>query len=237
MNARLYDAGAGIFTSVDPVFADMYRTGGLNAYGYVYGNPFSFVDPDGKEGRLNLRQYDDFQLARFTFSPRNPELDALHAAYNQERYENRVQIIQGIQESLSGALDGGASVFKGSYQSVRFVARGTGVLGKQEYSEFSKEAAIVDRSAIVGGSILLDTITSEEGRSLLTQEIYDAAQGFQTTRYQRGRIIGRLATGLFLAPLGALAGIGDVTHSVENQVEQGAVSINKNVLEDLMYGF
>lgn len=50
MNARLYDAGAGIFTSVDPVFADMYRTGGLNAYGYVYGNPFSFVDPTGMNG-------------------------------------------------------------------------------------------------------------------------------------------------------------------------------------------
>jgi len=46
----LYDAGAGIFTSVDPVFADIHRTGGLNAYGYVYGNPFSFVDPDGRRG-------------------------------------------------------------------------------------------------------------------------------------------------------------------------------------------
>lgn len=50
MNARLYDVGAGIFTSVDPVFADMYRTGGLNAYGYVYGNPFSFIDPTGRNG-------------------------------------------------------------------------------------------------------------------------------------------------------------------------------------------
>lgn len=57
MNAPLYDAGAGIFTSVDPVFADMYRTGGLNAYGYVYGNPFSFVDPDGAQGVVI--QYED----------------------------------------------------------------------------------------------------------------------------------------------------------------------------------
>jgi len=51
MNARLYDYGSGVFTSTDPLFADMQRAGGLNAYGYVYGNPFSFTDPSGKAGQ------------------------------------------------------------------------------------------------------------------------------------------------------------------------------------------
>ena len=50
MNARLYDYGSGVFTSTDPLFADMQRAGGLNAYGYVYGNPFSFTDPSGMAG-------------------------------------------------------------------------------------------------------------------------------------------------------------------------------------------
>ena len=52
MNARLYDYGSGVFTSVDPLFADMQRAGGLNAYGYVYGNPFGFVDPSGGRGAM-----------------------------------------------------------------------------------------------------------------------------------------------------------------------------------------
>ena len=56
MNARLYDYCSGVFTSADPLFADMQRAGGLNAYGYVYGNPFSFVDPSGKAGRSTLGQ-------------------------------------------------------------------------------------------------------------------------------------------------------------------------------------
>ena len=51
MNARLYDYGSGVFTSTDPLFADMQRAGGLNGYGYVYGNPFGFVDPSGKAGQ------------------------------------------------------------------------------------------------------------------------------------------------------------------------------------------
>jgi len=58
MNARLYEARAGIFTSVDSVFADMYRAGGLNAYGYVYGNPFSFIDPTGMSGLATLEEGD-----------------------------------------------------------------------------------------------------------------------------------------------------------------------------------
>ena len=57
MNARLYDYKAGIFTSADPVFADIQRTGGLNAYGYVYGNPFSFIDPQGLNG-VDLTEYE-----------------------------------------------------------------------------------------------------------------------------------------------------------------------------------
>ena len=68
MNARLYDYGSGVFTSVDPLFADMQRAGGLNAYGYVYGNPFGFTDPDGKAGRraaeiaLNYRRMETVDL-------------------------------------------------------------------------------------------------------------------------------------------------------------------------------
>ena len=72
MNARLYDYGSGVFTSTDPLFADMQRAGGLNAYGYVYGNPFSFTDPSGKAGLIAL---EDVEAGRASVGDlRNQEL-------------------------------------------------------------------------------------------------------------------------------------------------------------------
>lgn len=48
MNARLYSTELGRFTSIDPVFDGMYRSGGLNGYSYVTGSPYRYSDPSGK---------------------------------------------------------------------------------------------------------------------------------------------------------------------------------------------
>jgi RHS repeat-associated protein len=48
MGNRLYSPEFALFTSIDPVFDSMYRTGGLNGYGYVSGNPYKYWDPSGR---------------------------------------------------------------------------------------------------------------------------------------------------------------------------------------------
>jgi RHS repeat-associated protein len=91
MNARLYDYGSGVFTSTDPLFADMQRAGGLNAYGYVYGNPFRFTDPSGMGGEDALASFTDDQLREleFGFAPSDLK-QQVRIEYNnvQERHLN-----------------------------------------------------------------------------------------------------------------------------------------------------
>lgn len=47
MQARYYDPYAGRFLAVDPVGAS---TGSFNRYWYANNNPYTFIDPDGREG-------------------------------------------------------------------------------------------------------------------------------------------------------------------------------------------
>jgi RHS repeat-associated protein len=55
--ARQYAPGLGRFTSVDPWAGDTLRPITLNKYLYGYGNPGSFVDPDGRcPGPMNERE-------------------------------------------------------------------------------------------------------------------------------------------------------------------------------------
>ena len=109
MNARLYDYGSGVFTSVDPLFADMQRAGGLNAYGYVYGNPFSFVDPSGKAG-----QEIDLGTIQVIGTPYDPsqllvsqlEIDAAQTLSNRATREFISGSIGNFDATISAAAAG-----------------------------------------------------------------------------------------------------------------------------------
>ncbi|NZA25923.1 hypothetical protein H0E84_05960 [Luteimonas sp. SJ-92] len=50
MQQRYYDAGIGVFLSVDPVTALGNPVGQFHRYRYANGNPYSFIDPDGRCG-------------------------------------------------------------------------------------------------------------------------------------------------------------------------------------------
>ncbi|MBZ0087369.1 MAG: hypothetical protein K8F33_04665 [Thermomonas sp.] len=48
MQQRYYDPQLGVFLSVDPVTAYSNPVGAFNRYWYANGNPYRFVDPDGR---------------------------------------------------------------------------------------------------------------------------------------------------------------------------------------------
>lgn len=55
MQQRYYDAGIGMFLSVDPVTAYSNPVGQFNRYRYANGNPYLFKDPDGRESGTAFR--------------------------------------------------------------------------------------------------------------------------------------------------------------------------------------
>lgn len=62
MKNRLYSPDFGLFTSIDPVFDSVYRTGGLNGYGYVSGNPYKYWDPAGMAVALTEEEMISVQI-------------------------------------------------------------------------------------------------------------------------------------------------------------------------------
>lgn len=49
MQQRYYDQGVGRFLSVDPVTASSVNGGNFNRYKYASNNPYTFLDPDGRQ--------------------------------------------------------------------------------------------------------------------------------------------------------------------------------------------
>jgi hypothetical protein len=85
MRNRLYSPEFGLFTSIDPVFDSVYRTGGLNGYAYVSGNPYKYWDPAGMEAK----DYSDFANDDFLSQQYgDPGSEALFAeVYNNPQYD------------------------------------------------------------------------------------------------------------------------------------------------------
>lgn len=52
MQQRYYDAGLGIFLSVDPIAAYSHQGVGQNRYWYANQSPYKFTDPDGRSAAL-----------------------------------------------------------------------------------------------------------------------------------------------------------------------------------------
>ncbi len=57
MKARYYDPVAMRFISPDPVYVDLSTGGNFNRYWYANNNPYTFVDPDGRQANSDLGTY------------------------------------------------------------------------------------------------------------------------------------------------------------------------------------
>lgn len=118
-------------------------------------------------------------------------------------------------ELAKGFVAGGWSLV-GTGRAIRFAGRGTGLLGSNEYSHFVLEGEIVDEG-------LKLYFTNKSVRDQVNRLIQDRIRNTDNPSYTKGFVAGRMALGLAGAPLGALAIIGDVTATVERNVERGTM--------------
>ena len=135
----------------------------------------------------------------------------------------------GLGAALRGFGSGVVSIFKGTGRAIRFVGRGIGVLGSQELADSNREGAIVDKAAEV-------LVTNEAVRNEVANQALNAAQNIELTSYNIGKATGRFVTGVVLSPLGLLAGIGDVTSTVENGIENGSRQLTDQIVESIILG-
>ncbi|PCI47346.1 MAG: hypothetical protein COB58_09890 [Thalassobium sp.] len=106
MKMRLYASNIGMFTSTDPVFADIYMTGGLNAYGYTSGNPMRYVDPDGRDlAELTDTDMSNLVVDRAIWMAQNPSFVNEEPMTIDIKVDFEIDLTQGGGISISDLFD------------------------------------------------------------------------------------------------------------------------------------
>lgn len=65
MQQRYYDSALGVFLSTDPIDVRSLVVRSFNAYSYVDGNPYRYVDPDGRHKQDRWYGHDDRDFQRW----------------------------------------------------------------------------------------------------------------------------------------------------------------------------
>jgi RHS repeat-associated protein len=203
MQQRYYDPVAGRFLSVDPLVADTNTGSSFNRFGYANNNPFKFVDPDGRDPERRDQ----------TYLEKLRGMEEARRRYRETRITKQRCAAQKCTNSEIGAatLEGIVSVFTGAGNGVRFVARGTGILGTAEQQKWREAGKRIDEFA---SRYLHDPEFKREvnqGARDLTGKVLDENANGAGKAY----ISGRVATGL-ITSLGPAAMLGDATRAVES---------------------
>lgn len=102
MGARYYDPTLGRFMAVDPVSFNFDNLHSFNRYTYANNNPYKFVDPDGREGKIatliQLTANGMKKLARLTQE---------QAVQARRAEKNVVADTQQVARQIENAADGG----------------------------------------------------------------------------------------------------------------------------------
>ncbi len=124
----------------------------------------------------------------------------------------------------SGLYDGVASIFTGLGRTGRYLGRSFGLRRRKEFEKANLEGHMAD-------ALVLHVANNP---SLIPQGISAAVDkaSENVNLYNGSRVFGRTVTGLLLAPLGALAGIGDMTYGMD----QGRIGIEEQ-LTQAVYGY
>ena len=132
---------------------------------------------------------------------------------------NSGQVRDDISDYGVGLVEGSVSVVEGVGNSLRFIARGTGLMGTEERLRWEAEGLAVDMAA-------KEYATNSVVRAEVNAQAYDAITS-NASAHNIGRLVGRSATGVLLAPAGALAAIGDGTRAVERVGVSGAEAVKR----------
>jgi RHS repeat-associated protein len=125
---------------------------------------------------------------------------------------------------MSGLAQGGASALIGAARAIGFISRGTGLQGLDEYRQFAREGELVDRAAgAYFGNAAVRSAVNEEIRNTVSNVNWGDPN-------LMGHMAGRVAVGTVLAPMGALAAIGDTTHAVSNGVSSAGDAIVSGII-------
>ncbi|THC44302.1 NBR1-Ig-like domain-containing protein [Massilia sp. Mn16-1_5] len=202
MQQRYYDPVAGRFLSIDPVVTDANTGSSFNRYAYAINNPFKFIDPDGRKEEQREITPEDRRRAR----------EEARKIYEETRITTQRCAEQTCtnSENAVAALQGIWSVFTGAGNSIRFVARGIGVLGPEEKKKWNEESKRVD-----------DFVSRYRNDPAFKREVDQGARdvaGKVLTENSNGAgkayISARAATGI-ITGLGPAAVIGDTVRAVE----------------------
>jgi len=159
----------------------------------------------------------------------NSERDAQEFASSSAETQEGQRNPNGLGAAFRGFGGGVVSVFTGTGRSIRFVGRGTGLLGSDEFSDFNRESVIVDEAINV-------LATNGAVRDEVASQALNAAQNIDLTSHNIGRATGRLVTGILLSPFGLSAVIGDVTSTVETGIEDGSRQLTDRIIESIIFG-
>lgn len=122
------------------------------------------------------------------------------------------------REKISTWIEGSWSVVEGTGNGLRFIARGTGLMGPEERARFNQEGAEVDK--------FIKRYNEDSAfRSEVNKALSQKAAALNTEE-MKWRLNGRAATGT-VTGMGPAALIGDTTRAVEN---------GHNIVDALMKG-
>lgn len=227
MQQRYYDSQIGRFLSRDPVTANANTGANFNAYWYANNNPYRFNDPDGRVSDDPRRQPGREQKPPPPPPPPPCSAQCMRMRSASDRGQSGTPRtpFSNRGDLISGFAKGAWSIAVGNGRAVRQVGRSGGALGRAEHEDFIREGEFAD-------GVLHELSTNPQARELLYKGLKQAAMNapYSDPNFQ-GYVLGRVGTGMLLAPLGVSATIGDGMHHVEN----GATAYDDIVIK-AMYG-
>jgi len=106
MQQRYYDPRLGVFLSVDPVGASI---GAFARYAYALGNPYRFIDPDGREPKERREAVTGSHIKGAGVAPGSKVVSiggALPGRFTKENAQQRYQEMKGVVDATKKIVEG-----------------------------------------------------------------------------------------------------------------------------------
>jgi RHS repeat-associated protein len=234
LRARYYDPRLGTFLSKDPFEGVMTRSGSLNGYGYVEGNPVSYTDPSGR-----LPIPDPFGLVySFTtwlLSSLPTVSDSLRSIDDPQRNPQMYEYRQGLLAGIHGweqAAHGAATLSQYTYTAVSErnwsnLQRAIGAWGQASFQTNVEELKALGHFGLA--VVLMPWNLATRSIPNFYRAISERAQG--QDRFWDVILSGVMLEGDILGTYGVAKGIGIVDRinvAIENRLFGGLLGSNTN---------